>query len=96
MTKAMSLITNPREFTTQCWPALALLAVLVIGMVGYAVWPRITAAPSTLTTTSTASATPSWSRLCVASVSYLQFPSGATVEWTPANKVKTCNEPASR
>jgi hypothetical protein len=59
-------------------------------------WLRSLAAPSTLTTASTASAAPSCSRLCIAGVSYLQFPSDATVEWTPANKVKTCNEPASR
>lgn len=32
-----------------------------------------------------------WSRVCVAGVSYLQFTSGASVEYTPEGKVKTCN-----
>ena len=31
-----------------------------------------------------------WSRICVAGVSYLQFTSGASVEYTPDGKVKTC------
>ncbi len=31
-----------------------------------------------------------WSRMCVAGVSYLQFTSGATVEYTPEGRVKTC------
>lgn len=31
-----------------------------------------------------------WSRICVAGVSYLQFTSGASVEWTPEGKIKTC------
>ena len=33
-----------------------------------------------------------WSRICVAGVSHLQFTSGASVEWTPGDKVKTCSE----
>ena len=37
--------------------------------------------------------TPAWSRVCVAGVSYIQFTSGASAEWTPAGKVKTCSEP---
>lgn len=32
-----------------------------------------------------------WSRICVDGVSYLQFVSGVTVEWTRDGKVKTCN-----
>lgn len=31
-----------------------------------------------------------WSRMCIAGVSYLQFTSGATVEYTPEGRVKTC------
>lgn len=31
-----------------------------------------------------------YSRQCVEGVSYLQFPSGVTVEYTPDGKVKTC------
>lgn len=31
-----------------------------------------------------------YSRLCIDGVSYLQFTSGATVEWTPEGKVRTC------
>jgi len=30
------------------------------------------------------------SRICVAGVSYLQFTSGASVEYTPDGKIKTC------
>lgn len=32
-----------------------------------------------------------YSRICVAGVSYLQFTSGASVEYTPDGKIKTCN-----
>jgi len=92
MTKTMSLITNPREFALQCWPAITLLVVLVLGLAGYAAWPRMTAATSTAVTASTTTGTTStWSRVCVAGVSYLQFASGTSVEWTPAGKVKTCS-----
>jgi hypothetical protein len=31
-----------------------------------------------------------YSRMCVAGVSYLQFTSGASVEYTPDGKVRTC------
>lgn len=31
-----------------------------------------------------------WSRVCVDGVSYLQFVSGVTVEYTPDGKIKTC------
>ena len=31
-----------------------------------------------------------WSRACVEGVSYLQFPSGVTVEYTREGKIKTC------
>lgn len=33
-----------------------------------------------------------WSRMCVGGVSYLQFTSGASVEYTPEGKIKTCKE----
>jgi hypothetical protein len=92
MTKTMSLITSPRDFVLHCWPAIALLVVLLLALAGYAAWPRMTAATSTTATTSTAGTTSSWSRVCVAGVSYLQFTSGASVEWTPAGKVKACSE----
>jgi len=91
MTKTTTLMTGPRDFALRCWPAIALLAVLVLALAGYAAWPRMTATTATTVTTAT---TPGWSRTCVGGVSYLQFPSGASVEWTPANKVKTCSEPS--
>ena len=89
-----TLTTNPRDFALRHWPAIGLLAllVLVLALAGYSAWPRMTAIPAT-TTIATAT-TPGWSRICVAGVSYLQFASGASVEWTPAGKVKTCSEPA--
>lgn len=31
-----------------------------------------------------------WSRLCVDGVSYLQFTSGASVEYRPDGSIKTC------
>lgn len=31
-----------------------------------------------------------WSRVCVDGVSYLQFVSGVTVEYTTEGKIKTC------
>lgn len=31
-----------------------------------------------------------YSRTCIGGVSYLQFPSGVTVEWTPEGKVRGC------
>ena len=34
--------------------------------------------------------TDGWSRLCVDGVSYLQFSSGATVEYNPNGTVKVC------
>lgn len=98
MTKTMSLITSPREFALQCWPAISLLIVLVLALASYAAWSNMTATTSTIATasttgtTSTTRTTSSWSRVCVAGVSYVQFTSGASVEWTPAGKVKTCSE----
>jgi hypothetical protein len=80
---------NPGALAMRYWPALALLGVLVLALAGYAYWPRTTAPAATATT---AVATPSWSRVCVAGVSYLQFPSGVSVEWTAAGRVKTCTE----
>ena len=85
-TTLTSLMTNPRDFALRCWPAIAVLAVLLLALAGYVAWPRMTA------TTATATASAGWSRVCVGGVSYLQFTSGASVEWTPAGKVKTCSE----
>jgi hypothetical protein len=33
-----------------------------------------------------------YSTLCVEGVSYLQFTSGATVQYTPDGKIKTCSK----
>jgi hypothetical protein len=88
--KTMSLITSARDFALHCWPAIALLVVMVLALAGYAAWPRMTATTSTIATGATI--TSGWSRVCVAGVSYLQFTSGASVEWTPAGKVKACSE----
>jgi hypothetical protein len=84
-----SLMTNSRDFALRYWPAIAVVAVLVLALAGYAAWPRMTATSATAAT-----AFSGWSRVCVGGVSYLQFTSGASVEWTPAGKVKTCGEPA--
>jgi hypothetical protein len=85
-TTLTSLMTNSRDFALRYWPAIAVLAaVVVLALAGYAVWPRMTA--------TTATASIGWSRVCVGGVSYLQFTSGASVEWTPAGKVKACGEP---
>jgi hypothetical protein len=61
-----------------------LVVVVVLALAGYAAWPRMTA--------TTVTASTGWSRVCVSGVSYLQFTSGASVEWTPAGKVKACGE----
>ena len=84
-----SLMTVSRDFALRYWPAIAVLAVLVMALASYAAWPRMTATTATAATTSNG-----WSRVCVGGVSYLQFTSGASVEWTPAGKVKTCTEPS--
>jgi hypothetical protein len=89
-TTLTSLMTNPRDFALRYWPAIALLAVLVLAVAGYVAWPRMTSTAATATASATA--TTGWSTVCVGGVSYLQFTSGASVEWTPAGKVKTCNE----
>jgi hypothetical protein len=90
-TTLTSLMTNPRDFALRYWPAIALLAVLVLAVAGYVAWPRMTSTAATAAATASASASTGWSRVCVGGVSYLQFTSGASVEWTPAGKVKTCN-----
>src|SRR5215468_4242500 len=61
--KTMSLITSPRDFALHCWPAIALLVVLVLALVGYAAWPRMTATTSTAATSSTTATTSGWSRV---------------------------------
>ena len=83
------LMANAKDFVLRYWRVIGLLALLALALGGYALWPR-TAPSSTAVTTSA----PGWSRQCVAGVSYLQFTSGVSVEWTPASKVKTCREPA--
>ena len=83
-----TLMTNPQGFAQRHWPAIGLVGLLVLALVAYGVWQRTTA-PTTTTAT-----TAGWSRTCVAGVSYLQFTSGVSVEWTAAGKVKTCSEPA--
>jgi hypothetical protein len=84
-----TLIANPMDFAQRHWPVIGLLAlvVAVLTLTVYAAWSR--------TTVSTAGTAPTaaWSRVCVAGVSYLQFTSGASVEWTPGGKVKACSEP---
>jgi hypothetical protein len=84
------LMANAKDFALRYWRVLGLLALLALAVAGYALWPR-TPPASTVVTGST---TPGWSRQCVAGVSYLQFASGVSVEWTPAGRVKTCSEPA--
>ena len=83
------LMASAKVFALRHWRVIGLLALLVLAVAAYAVWPRTTPA-STAGTTSTAG----WSRQCVAGVSYLQFASGVSVEWTPGGKVKTCSESA--
>src|SRR5262245_26228884 len=86
-----TLMTASRDFAQRHWPAIGLAALLVVvlGLAGYAVWPRLTTATAVASNTAVS---PGWSRVCVAGVSYLQFASGATVGWTAAGKVKTCGE----
>jgi hypothetical protein len=85
-----TLMANPMDFAQRHWPVigLAALLVLVLALAVYAAWPRATGS------TAAPASTPGWSRTCVAGVSYLQFPSGVSVEWTSAGRVKTCSEPA--
>jgi hypothetical protein len=82
------MMANLRDFAQHQWPVLGLL-VAVMALAAYTAWPRTTA--STAATAAPAAA-PSWTRTCVAGVSYLQFATGTSVEWTPAGKVKTCSE----
>jgi hypothetical protein len=84
---------NPRDFVARYWAALVVVGVLVAGLVAYAFWPRTTSATVATLTTAPAATTPSWTRVCVAGVSYLQFTSGVSVEWMPTGRVKTCTEP---
>ena len=84
---------EPRDFVVRHWAALAVLGVLAVALAGYAFWPRTTATTIATVTTPPAVSNPSWTRVCVAGVSYLQFTSGVSVEWTPAGRVKTCTEP---
>lgn len=86
-----TLMANPMDFALRYlrdWRVIGPLALLVLGAAAYASWPR------TIPSTAVTASAPGWSRLCVAGVSYLQFTSGASVEWTPAGKVKSCSEPA--
>jgi len=96
MTKTTTLMTSPRDFALRHWPAIGLAALLVVLTVACysGALPRITATSITPAATATTATTPAYARICVAGVSYIQFTSGASVEWTPAGKVKTCSEPA--
>jgi hypothetical protein len=85
-----ALIANAKDLTLRYWRVIGLLALLAVTLAGYALWPRTTPAASTAAT----APAPGWSRQCVAGVSYLQFTSGVSVEWTPAGRVKTCSDPA--
>jgi hypothetical protein len=87
-----TLMANPMDFAQRHWPVIGLLSllVLVLALAAFAAWPRTTA------TSAAATPAPNWSRTCVAGVSYLQFASGASVEWTPGGRVKTCSETATK
>ena len=89
-----TLTENPRDFAQRHWPAIGLAALLVVLAVACysGALPRLTAT-STTSATAAAAVAPAYARICVAGVSYIQFTSGASVEWTPAGKVKTCSEP---
>jgi hypothetical protein len=83
-----------RDFAVRHRAALAVLGVLVVALAGYAFWPRTASTTmATVTTATPAAATPIWTRVCVGGVSYLRFPSGVSVEWTPAGRIRTCTEP---
>jgi len=57
----------------------ALIAIAVCATLsGCGVWERTVAGYT------------GYSRVCVAGVSYLQFTSGATVEYTTEGKIRTC------
>ncbi len=58
--------------------ALILITVLMAGLLGCGYADRKVAALT------------GYTRHCIDGVSYLQFPSGATVEYTPEGKIKTC------
>jgi hypothetical protein len=92
MTKTTTLMTSPRDFAQRHWPAIGLAALLVVLAVACysGALPRLTATSTTSATP--AAAAPAYVRICVAGVSYIQLTSGASVEWTPASKVKTCAE----
>jgi hypothetical protein len=91
-----TIMANPMDFAHRHWPVIGLLALLVVALAltAYAVWPRTAVSTSGTAPIAGTAPTPAWSRVCVSGVSYLQFTSGATVEWTPAGKVKTCSESA--
>lgn len=83
------MMANARDLALRYWRVIGLVALLALALVAYALWPRTTPASTAATAPS-----PGWSRQCVAGVSYLQFTSGVSVEWTPASKVKTCSDSA--
>jgi outer membrane lipopolysaccharide assembly protein LptE/RlpB len=58
--------------------SMALLIGAFLLLAGCGWWERVTAHYT------------GWSRICVDGVSYLQFTSGASVEYTPDGKVRTC------
>jgi hypothetical protein len=74
-------MADPLDFAQRHRLTIGLaLLVLVLVVAAYAAWPRQAA---TSTTTAATAAASSWTRICVAGVSYLQFTSGTSVEWTP-------------
>jgi hypothetical protein len=90
-----TMMVNSVDFGQRFWREIALvvLLALVLALAAHAVWPRTTA--SNAGPTGSAS-TETWSRVCVAGVSYLQFTSGASVEWTAAGRIKTCSTAAAK
>jgi hypothetical protein len=90
-----TMMANSVDFGQRYWREIGLLVLLalVVVLAAHAVWPRSSTSDAGPTTTGSTS-TANWSRVCVGGVSYLQFTTGATVEWTPAGRVKTCSTAA--
>jgi hypothetical protein len=72
------------------------LLVLALALAVYAAWPRTATSNATPAATTGTDSGPGWSRVCVAGVAYLQFTSGASVEWTPAGRVRSCGATAAK
>jgi hypothetical protein len=87
-----TLMANPLDFGQRYWRevGLVVLLMLVLVLAAHAAWPRTTPSSAAPAATAGSVSTAGWSRLCVGGVSYLQFASGVTAEWTPAGRVRTC------